>query len=251
MAIRGGVVIPYHGGPITPLARAHDVWRGRHAFVSFECPKQIALAGAVSKSFALDNGAFSAWSSGKALDVEGYAEWVREWCRHPGFDWCLIPDVIDGAESDNDEHITQWRQWFGASSSVPVWHLHESIPRLERLAGEYPRVALGSSGQFATIGTREWWERMGDVMAAVCDEHGRPRCKLHGLRMLDTGVFSRLPLSSADSTNVARNHVRTSRRYHLSDGMGALLLVSRIEAAQSADTWVPGAHQFTLEAEQW
>lgn len=42
-------------------------------------------------------------------------------------------------------------------------------------------------------------------MNAVCDRDGLPICKLHGLRMLNPEVFSRLPLASADSTNIAQN----------------------------------------------
>jgi hypothetical protein len=42
-------------------------------------------------------------------------------------------------------------------------------------------------------------------MDAVCDGSGHPMAKLHGLRMLNPAVFSRLPLSSADSTNIGRN----------------------------------------------
>jgi len=46
---------------------------------------------------------------------------------------------------------------------------------------------------------------MADAMDAICDADGFPVCKLHGLRMLDPEIFSRLPLSSADSTNIGRN----------------------------------------------
>lgn len=46
---------------------------------------------------------------------------------------------------------------------------------------------------------------MAEAMNAVCDKNGNPICKLHGLRMLNPEVFSRLPLSSADSTNIAQN----------------------------------------------
>ena len=42
-------------------------------------------------------------------------------------------------------------------------------------------------------------------MRTVCDDAGRPVCKLHGLRMLDPRIFSRFPFSSADSTNIGRN----------------------------------------------
>lgn len=230
-------MIHYHGGPITPTAIADVVWRGRHAFVSYENPGQVALAAAVSQSFALDNGAFSAWSTGKTLDIKGYAEWVREWMHHPGFDWCLIPDVIDGSEADNMGLIAQWRELGDYRTSVPVWHLHESLDRLAYMAVAWPRVALGSSGEYATVGSEAWWYRIGEVMRVVCDKDGRPKCKLHGLRMLNPDVFTRLPLASADSTNVARNHDRESVRYRLTNHMSALVIAGRIEAAQSADSW--------------
>ena len=196
------------------------------------------MAAAVSQSFALDNGAFSAWTQGATLDVQGYAEWVKEWMRHPGFDWCLIPDVIDGSENDNIGMIAAWREsGVPFSVSVPVWHLHESLDRLRYMAVAWPRIALGSSGEYSTVGTASWWQRMAEVMDAICDEDGRPKCKLHGLRMLNPDVFTRLPLASADSTNVARNHARESRRYQLTDGMGAIVITGRVEANQSAASW--------------
>jgi hypothetical protein len=231
-------MIHYHGGPITPLTAADAVWRGRHAFVSYERPEQIALAAEICQSFALDNGAYSAWSSGRPLDVHGYAEWVKEWMRHPGFDWCLIPDVIDGSETDNVGMIAQWREsGVPFSHSVPVWHLHESLERLAHMAVAWPRLAIGSSGQWATVGDASWWERISDVMATICDEDGRPKCKVHGLRMLNPDVFTRLPLASADSTNVARNHARETRRYQLTDSMGAIVIAGRVEASNSANAW--------------
>lgn len=231
-------MIHYHGGPITPITVADAIWRGRHAFVSFEYPDQVAMAAAVSQSFALDNGAFTAWTKGGGVDVRAYAEWVREWMRHPGFDWCLIPDAIDGTEHDNIGLIAAWRETgVPFSVSVPVWHMHESLDRLAYMATAWPRVAIGSSGQYATVGTADWWQRIAEAMDVVCDEHGRPKCKLHGLRMLNPDVFTALPLASADSTNVARNHARETRRYRLTEGMGAIVITGRVEANQSADLW--------------
>lgn len=182
------------------------------------------------------------------LDVQGYAEWVKEWMRHPGFDWCLIPDVIDGTENDNAAMIAQWRDLgIDFRVSVPVWHLHESLERLAFMAIAWPRIALGSSGEYATVGTEAWWHRMGEAMGVVCDEYGRPKCKLHGLRMLNPEVFTRLPLASADSTNVARNHARETQRYRLTDGMGAIVVTGRVEANQSASVWTPTAGQLALD----
>lgn len=194
-------MIHYHGGPIWPEKAAVRVWSSRHSFVSFARPEQIEVAAGVCQSFALDNGAFSLWRAGKPTDWPGYYAWCEQWLSHPGCDWAVIPDVIDGDEKANDDLIAEWP--FKALG-VPVWHMHETVERLVRLCGEWPRVALGSSGEFSKVGDVRWWRRIGDAMDAVCSG-GRPAAKLHGLRMLNSDVFCRLPLSSADSTNVARN----------------------------------------------
>jgi hypothetical protein len=46
---------------------------------------------------------------------------------------------------------------------------------------------------------------MHEAMRIICDDDGQPRCRIHGLRMLDPRVFSRFPFASADSTNIGRN----------------------------------------------
>ncbi len=197
-------MIHFHGGPVTPTQAAIALWQGRHACVSFAHPQQVALAFEVCQSVMLDNGAFSVWKQGGELDAKGYRAWVREWCLHPAFEFALIPDAIDGNEQENDDLMTEWHD-NGMRGGVPVWHMHESLDRLERLVHNYQRIALGSSGAYATIGTAEWWERMAKAMAVCCDNDGRPLTRLHGLRMLSPTVFSHIPLASADSTNVARN----------------------------------------------
>lgn len=233
-------MIHYHGGPITPTAAAVELWTHRHACVSFAHPAQVTLAAEVCQTFILDNGAYSAWTQGTAFDFDGYVEWVREWEHHPAFDWCLVPDVIDGTEEDNALMLARWFK-VGMRHGVPVWHMHESLDRLRQLSYAYPRIALGSSGQYATVGNSEWWQRMDEAMATVCEGNGRPRCKLHGLRMLSPTVFSHLPLASADSTNVARNiglDKRWTGSYQpVTPMMRALVLAERIEHHVSAARW--------------
>lgn len=197
-------MIHYHGLPITPMTAAEVAIRAGHAFVSFAHPEQMGLAVAVSQSFALDNGAFSAWKKEEPItDWSGYYEFAAAAKKQPACDFAVIPDVIDGTEAQNDALLAEWPlpMWFGA----PVWHLHESLKRLEQLAEKWPRVCLGSSGEFSQIGTMSWWRRMGHAMRVVCDEAGQPRCRLHGLRMLNPAVFSRFPFASADSVNIGRN----------------------------------------------
>jgi hypothetical protein len=236
-------MIHYHGAPCTPNSAALELYSGRHACVSFAHPEQLPLIAEVAQSFILDNGAFSAWKSGGEMDVSGFADWGREWVRHPGFDWLLIPDVIDGSEHDNEAMMATWFKvapdlW---KVSVPVWHLHESLDRLAYMAAAWPRIALGSSGEYAQTETPRWWSRMAEAMGAVCDERGRPKCRLHGLRMLSNTIISHIPLASADSTNVAVNIGIDSRwggSYQpASKGVRALVLADRIERHATAARW--------------
>ncbi len=243
-------MIAYHGTP-TGGTRVDTVrfLSGRHALIPYPRPDDLGVAMDVCQSFVVDNGAFTAWKQGETMDVEGYRAWVVSLCRHPAFDWCLVPDVIDGTEKENDELAKWWAGQHPHMESVPVWHLHDSLDRLEWLSGVYKRIALGSSGQWPTPGLASWWGRMGEAMAAVSDD-GKPRCKLHGLRMLSPDVFRHLPLASADSTNAVRNANLVSRfgMYPppaLSQRMDAI--AARIEAHQSAAVWVGGS----VEPELW
>lgn len=236
-------MIPYHGTPATGTRIDVAAFlRGRCALIPHPRQDDAAIAAEVCKSFVLDNGAFSVWKRGAVLDVDGYVAWCETWSRHPGFDWALIPDVIDGAEADNDALI---RAWPKNIRGVPVWHMHEPVGRLVALAEEWPTVALGSSGEWPTPGRGAWWHRMAEAMNAVCDGHGRPLCRLHGLRMLDPKVFTGLPLSSADSTNASVNGGSVARFGMYpppTAGQRCSVIADRIEAYNSAAVW----QDFTL-----
>ena len=243
-------MIHYHGGPISDSSAAVTVYKGRHAMVSYANPGQLPLVAEVCQSFSLDNGAYSFWNSDKEVDWNGYYEWVDEWKNHPGFDFALIPDVIDGHELKNIGLLSDWPH--GALNGVgcPIWHLHESLDRLVAWSRAYPRIALGSSGEYKTVGTSVWWNRMREVFNLLCDKNGRPPCKIHGLRMLDPNIYKHFPLSSADSTNVARN-VNLDQRWKgtyqpPNKKSRGLILAERIEMEQSACCWekIPFQHAF-------
>jgi hypothetical protein len=243
-------VIHYHGTPIGGTRQdAARFLIGRHALVSFYRPDDLPAVLECCQSFVLDNGAFSHWKAGKGdIDFNAYADWVCEYSRHPSFDWCLIPDKIDGSEEQNKDLVMRWLRCGFRAKGVPVWHLHESLEWLEWLADRFEIVALGSSGQWATVGTGGWWARISEVMDVLCDSKGRPKCKIHGLRMLDPDVFTRLPFSSADSTNAAVNGGSVSRfgSYPApTASQRAAVIAERIESHNSAHIWV-GQTQHSL-----
>lgn len=196
-------MIHYHGADINPDTCAVRAWKSRHALVSFVRSAQLGLASEITQSFCLDNGAYSAWSSGKTIDWQDYYRWVDEWRMHPRFDFAIVPDVITGSEQENDTLAAEWP--FPRHQSAVVWHTNESVERLVRLAAEWPRVALGSSKEFDAAMPAKLIARLRAVLPAICNEQGYPKVKLHGLRMLNPRVFEHIPLSSADSTNAGRN----------------------------------------------
>ncbi len=238
-------MIHYHGSPLSGKTETNvKPLVGKHAMVSFAAQTQLELVAEVCQSFCFDNGAFSAWKSGKELDMKGYAELVDKWYRHPAFDFYVIPDVIDGSEKDNLKMIAEWRSLSGQNIlqyGAPVWHMHEPVSVLAEYCHSFQRVCIGSSREYATIGNKLWWSRISEAMGAACDDEGRPKTKLHGLRMLDPTVFSHIPFSSADSTNVARNmgidNAWRGTYAPQSQATRAAIMMERIEAHCSAKTW--------------
>jgi hypothetical protein len=234
-------VIHYHGLPITPATAAARAVEAGHAFVSYAHSDQLGVAVEMCQSFAIDNGAFSAWKSGRPVqDWRPFYEWAEQCRRIPSCDFAVVPDVIDGDEDANDALLDEWP--LGAMFGAPVWHMHESLDRLERLATTYLRVCIGSSGQYATVGNDAWWARIDQAMRVVCDPQGRPLVKLHGLRMLNPKVFTRLPFASADSTNIGRNvgidkHWAKGHYLPPTKEMRAQVMRSRIEAFNSPATY--------------
>jgi hypothetical protein len=233
-------VIHYHGLPITPETAAVKVATASHVFLSYAHKEQEGVAVSVAQSFAVDNGAFGAWKSGNPIkDWSPFWAWAEQMVKVPSCDFVVLPDVIDGSEADNDWLIGECPlpEFFAA----PVWHLHERIDRLESLAADFPRVCLGSSGMYADIGTTAWWTRIGEAMKAICDDDGRPLVKIHGLRMLDVAVFSKIPFASADSTNIGRNigiDVRWRGAYQPATKEGrAIVMRDRIESVSAPATW--------------
>lgn len=204
---------------------------GRHFCVSFADPRDIEACLRIGQSVMLDNGAFTAFTQGKPMDVAGYIGWCDQYLAHPH--WAVIPDVIDGDEDQQRAGIAGWP--FPSELSAPVWHLGLSLDWLLELADKWPRIALGSSGQYWQVGSPSWKKRMNEAFDALASRR-RHLPWIHGMRMLgqSDGPW---PLASADSTNVARNH-KTA-------GIHPEVMAARIDAKQPARRW-SGAAQIEL-----
>jgi hypothetical protein len=231
----------FHGTPITPRAKLLELV-GRNFCVSFARDENLAVCHEIGQSVMLDNGAYSVWKRGATLDLAVYSEWVRPWLDYRTT-WCVIPDRIDGSEEENDDLLAAWADYgLPRGQCAPVWHLHERISRLKRLSRGYPKVCLGSSGQYATVGDERWHRRMTDAMDQLCGD-GPPPCWLHMLRGLGL-AGSHYPFASADSTNIGTNHAGNhteNRRIRSTRAMA-----DEVDGLQCAPRWRRTQEQLSL-----
>jgi len=167
----------------------------------------------------LDNGAFSAWRSGVPMDVDGFVRWAADICRRCPQAVVVVPDVIDGDELANDEMRLDFSgAMLEADAFIPgermmmVWHMHESLDRLTGLIeGCYQYIAIGSSGEYAKVGTPQWHARIAEAFDHIerfcADSEGAyVRPWIHMMRAQSEA--HRYPFDSADSCSVAVNHCR-------------------------------------------
>ena len=195
-------MIHYHGTPLTPRAMLHRM-AGKHFCVSYANPADADWCLQNGQSVMWDNGAYTAYTRGKPLDPEAFADWVEPRLGHPH--WAVVPDVIDGDESEQLDLISQWRH--PRELSAPVWHMALSIDWLLELADTWPKICFGSSGAYWQVGS-ELWERRADEAFNAMERRGL-RPWVHMMRGLAL-CGERWPFASADSVNVARNFKDTN-----------------------------------------
>jgi len=238
-------MIHYHG---TPIACSDDqaarILKGRHAFVSYGSRNsvyQLPIIEEVCQSYALDNGAFSLFKSGNPVDWDGYYKFLDE-VYGPSTDFAIIPDEIGGSEKDQDRLIAEWPFENSKIEGVPVWHSNESINRLSMLAERFQRICIGS-GPGLNPNSAEWWMRINQAFDVLTDEDGRPCNKIHLLRGLNNNIFTKLPVTSADSTMVGRSMRESSTCQWtgsfkpITHYAKAMVLIDRIENFNAPKRW--------------
>ncbi len=225
-------MIHYHGTPITPKSVIQTL-AGKHFLIPFARPENLEWCLENGQSNVGDNSAFTLrrLNPGAFTYVwDAYYQWVRPILSYPQ-NWVIIPDVIGGTEAANDELVySRWKKEMGSfRQAAPVWHIHESFDRLERLVQSFERVCFGSSGEYWQIGSDKWNHRIDDTFNFLCKGSGSPQCWIHMLRGMAL-AGSAYPFASADSTDVARNHNRPQNT--------AAEMAARWDAKQCPSWWI-------------
>lgn len=193
-------VIHYHGTPITPKAELQKM-SGRNFCVSYYRPDNLKTCLEIGQSVMLDNGAFSAYTKGVKINIKDYYRWLEPILVHPH--WAVVPDAIGGTVEDQHKLLVTWpRETISMDFAAPVFHLHLPLKHLWFLCNAYPKVCLGSSGEYWNVGSPSWCGRMDEIFNYLSKRNWMPW--LHGMRMLSQ-MSGGWPLASADSTNVAQN----------------------------------------------
>lgn len=227
-------MIHYHGTPITPRVVLEQL-AGRNFCVSYAKPQDIKVCHRIGQSVMLDNGAYSVWRRGITVDWEAWADWVEPWLQYPTT-WAVLPDSIEGDEEENDQLCDEWAWILAGYSTFPVWHLHESLTRLQKLSDRYGRICFGSSGAYSVIGNDPWRRRVTEAFDAIADPSGRVPW-VHMLRGMSL-AGDEFPFASVDSTDIGRNHNREHNN--------ARQMADRWDAMQCPGTWV-GHRQLAME----
>ena len=159
-------------------------------------------------------GRFSAWKKGIVLDAaywRAFYDFVRLWL--PQADprsWFVIPDVIDAGTQEQDALIRECPADL-LPRGAPVWHMDEPISRFLALIERHPRVCIGSTAEYATVGSPAWRWRMDEAWDAIMATFGAVPV-IHMLRNNQSFLQSfDYPFGSGDSTDLARNHNRMNR----------------------------------------
>jgi len=227
------VTLHYHGTPITPVSVFYEM-AGRCFCVSHADPRDVARAHEVGQSVMLDNGAYSAWTAGRAASWDSYYSWCEEWLSWTT--WAVVPDVIDGSVGEQDVLLAAWPH--PPRHSAPVWHMNEPVSRLLHLCeGAWHCVCVGSTSQYRQVMSPAWQERMDDAL----DECVRVLGRVPPLHML-RGMWcagERWPFMSVDSTDVARNHASRC---------GPAVMARRWDSSQCPVRWFPVPRQRRLIA---
>lgn len=212
----------FHGTPITPWPVIEEM--GERAYcVSFYRPDQVEWVDANADEWFGDCGTYSFWEAAKKAGSQpdtvftreyltAYYAWCRRWCLEGSgrCRWVVIPDPIGTGTQELDALLNEWPSEL-SDFGDPVYHLDEPIERALMLLHRYGRLCIGATGDYAAIPSPEFCERMDELFNAIFAAFGLipPIHMFRGLQLLKPEFD--WPITSADSTDRARNHNRLKK----------------------------------------
>jgi hypothetical protein len=147
------------------------------------------------RDWVMDSGAFSAMTAKKPIDHQKYLDTCKELLKtDPTLKEVFGLDVIKGDWRDSLKNYEEaWRQGVPA---IPCWHRGEPWDVLEKLARDYPKIAIG--GLIGTGTTQAQKRRtIEQVFARIWPK------PIHGFGLTNPGLVLEFPFHSVDASTWA------------------------------------------------
>lgn len=147
----------------------------------------------MSSKIMLDSGAYSAWTKGRKINIDEYAQFIKD--NENTFDFCINLDVIGEAKGSYEN----WKYLRSLGVNVlPVYHIGTDEMWLKKYLKQTDYVCLGaiaslSSAQRMQSLTRIWQNYLTDPVSQL------PIVKVHGLGVTAISIMLRYPWYSVDS----------------------------------------------------
>lgn len=142
----------------------------------------------------LDSGAFSAFTQGVEIDLEGYCDYI-----HRNQDIINVASVLDGIGDPLKTWQNQQRMEQLGVRALPCFHYGEDERYLEHYVASYPYITLGGMVPINKAQLKLWLDRIWDRY--LTDENGMPRLKVHGFGLTRLDLMQRYPWYSVDSSS--------------------------------------------------
>lgn len=144
------------------------------------------------RDYVLDSGAFSAFNTGKQIDLQQYIDFCGKMLAEDRkltevFSLDVIGDAAASARNCEEMH----RQGVPA---IPTFHYGSDFSILEDLCNRYPKVALGGM-----VGKPLRSKVLIDRFVGQCFARVWPK-KLHGFGLASEELWNRYPFHSTDAT---------------------------------------------------
>lgn len=160
----------------------------------------------------LDSGAFTAWSSGKIVELEhlisvydsmltAYEDsatnvWLISLDRIPGSKGkTASPGEINEAVRISDVNFEILQKRYG-SRVLPVFHQNESLDRLLEVAKQAEYICISPRNDLPEESRRKWSVETHDLLAKYS-----PHTKTHGLAATGHAMMTQVPWYSVDSAS--------------------------------------------------
>lgn len=143
----------------------------------------------------LDSGAFSAWSSGKKINIDEYIQFIKD--NIEVIDVYANLDVIGNAEATWNNQMYMEK---AGLKPLPVYHYGEDKKWLKRILNKgYDYISLGGMVPISTQDLVHWLDDL--FKNYLCDEKGMPIVKVHGFGLTSLRLMLRYNWMSVDSTS--------------------------------------------------